>query len=154
MSETRRQFVVNSCQTLSLLTVAGLLDACGGDSPTSPSPSVPALPRINAPVVNNAISLNVDSGSPLANVGSAALVDTSSGSFLVAHTAVDTFVALTAVCTHEACTVTGYENQTYTCPCHGSQYNTGGSVIRGPASRPLRQFPASVAGTTLTVTVV
>ena len=154
MSETRRQFVVHGCQTLSLLTVAGLLDGCGGDSGTSPSPSVPALPRLNAPVVNNAISLTVDSGSPLANVGSAALVDTTSGSFLVAHTAVDTFVALTAVCTHEQCTITGYENQTYTCPCHGSQYNTGGSVVRGPAPRSLRQFPASLAGTTLTVTVV
>jgi cytochrome b6-f complex iron-sulfur subunit len=154
MSETRREFVVHSCQTLSLLTVAGVLEACGGGSPTSPSSSATPLPRISAPAANNTISLTVDSSSPLANVGTAALVETSSGSFLVAHTAVDTFVALTAVCTHEGCTITGFDNQTYTCPCHGSQYNTGGNVVRGPASRSLRQFPASVSGATLTVTVV
>jgi nitrite reductase/ring-hydroxylating ferredoxin subunit len=131
-----------------------MLDACGGgSSPTSPSTSVTPLPRLTAPVVSNTISLTVDAASPLANVGSAALVDTSSGSFLVAHTAVDTFVALTAVCTHEGCTITGYDNQTYTCPCHGSQYNTNGGVVRGPAPQSLRQFPAAASGTTLTVSI-
>jgi cytochrome b6-f complex iron-sulfur subunit len=155
MSETRREFVVHSCQTLSLLTVAGIVNACGGDSPTSPSgSSAPALPRITAPVVNNTISLTVDAGSPLANVGAAALVDTSSGGFLVAHTGTDAFVALTAVCTHEGCTITGYDNQTYICPCHSSRYNTSGMVVGGPAPRPLRQFPANASGTTLTVSIV
>ena len=42
--------------------------------------------------------------------------------------------ALNAVCTHLGCVVpwNKAENK-YMCPCHGSQYNKDGKVIRGPA---------------------
>lgn len=41
---------------------------------------------------------------------------------------------LNAVCTHLGCVVpwVGAENK-FKCPCHGSQYNAEGKVIRGPA---------------------
>lgn len=41
---------------------------------------------------------------------------------------------LNAVCTHLGCVVpwVGAENK-FKCPCHGSQYNNQGKVIRGPA---------------------
>ncbi len=83
----------------------------------------------------------------------AALVQTASGNFLVARTAQDSFTALTAVCTHEACTVTGFENQHYVCPCHGSQYTTSGAVVQGPAPSPLRQFATRFAGNVLTIAI-
>lgn len=42
--------------------------------------------------------------------------------------------SLNAVCTHLGCVVpwNSAENK-FKCPCHGSQYNTQGKVIRGPA---------------------
>jgi len=41
---------------------------------------------------------------------------------------------LNAVCTHLGCVVPWSEaNQKYMCPCHGSQYDGTGKVIRGPA---------------------
>ena len=43
-------------------------------------------------------------------VGGAALVRTSVRDFLVARTAQDAFTALTATCTHEACTITGFQS--------------------------------------------
>ena len=63
------------------------------------------------------------------------------------------FVALTAICTHEACTITGFRSSTYVCPCHGSTYNTSGAVLTGPATRALRMFPTQFAPTTNTLTI-
>jgi cytochrome b6-f complex iron-sulfur subunit len=145
---TRREFCTHA---VSFVAIGTLLESCGG-SPTAPS-NVPALSTISASVTNNTISLSVDAGSPLASVGSAALVQTGSGSFLVARVAQDTFNAMTAVCTHEACTVERYQSGTFTCPCHGSQYNTSGAVVKGPAPSSLRRFNTSFAGNVLTITV-
>ena len=124
---------------------------CSG-SPTSPS-GAPALAVINATASAGAIALTIDATSPLATVGAAALVQTASGNFLVARPAQDTFTALTAVCTHEACTVTGFQSPVFVCPCHGSEFTTAGAVARGPASAPLRQFATRFAGNVLTITI-
>ena len=86
-------------------------------------------------------------------MGSAALVQTSSGNFLVARIAQDTFNAMTAVCTHEACTVERYQSGTFTCPCHGSQYNTSGTVVKGPAMAALRRFNTSFTNNVLTISL-
>ena len=128
-----------------------LVDACGGSSPTSPSTNVPSLTTVNGTVGSGGVLVNVDSSSPLASTGGAALVQSSAGNFLVARTAPDTFTALTAVCTHEGCTITGYESSTYTCPCHGSQFSTSGGVVRAPAGRSLQSFATSFANGTLII---
>jgi cytochrome b6-f complex iron-sulfur subunit len=158
---TRRDFCVQSCQTLSTLSTLSLaalsmaVTGCGGSStaPSGGSSSLPALPTINSNIVTSRIALTVDAGSPLATVGNAALVNASGRSFLVARTAQDTFTALTAVCTHEACTVSNYQNLMYECSCHGSQYSVSGSAVRGPASRSLSSFSTTFAGNVLTISV-
>jgi cytochrome b6-f complex iron-sulfur subunit len=149
MHKTRRDFCVHTCQAVSLGALAVLVDACGG-SPTSPS-NVPSLTTVNGTVGAGGVLVNVDSGSPVASVGGAVFVQSSAGNFLVAHTAQDTFSALTAICTHEGCTISGYESSTYTCPCHGSQFSTSGGVLRGPAGRSLQSFATSFANGTLTI---
>ncbi|BAM81447.1 cytochrome b6/f complex iron-sulfur subunit precursor [Cyanidioschyzon merolae strain 10D] len=46
--------------------------------------------------------------------------------------------ALNAVCTHLGCVVPWYAAQNkFICPCHGSQYDRTGKVVRGPAPLPL-----------------
>jgi len=152
----RRDFCVHSLQTASLAALAAALTGCGGgssgSSPTGPS-GLPALPTINGTIVNNAIAITVDATSSLSAVGTAALVTASGRQFLVAHTGQNTFVTVTAICTHEQCTVSTFQNQMYECPCHGSQYSTSGTVLRGPATRPLTQFTTSFANNVLTITV-
>jgi cytochrome b6-f complex iron-sulfur subunit len=152
---TRREFCVHSFHTASLAAIVTAVTGCGGSSsPTSSSGTgsgFPNLPTINASIVNNTITLNVDAGSPLATVGNAALVNASGRSFLVARTGETTVSALTAVCTHEQCTVSTYQSQVYECPCHGSQYNTSGMVVRGPAPRSLTQFAANFSNNVLTI---
>lgn len=148
---TRRTFCVQACEAASLAAVASLMQACGG-SPTGPSgSSAPPLPTVGASVAGSGVTVNV-AGSVLANVGGAALVQASNGSFLVARTAQDSFIALTAVCTHEGCAVSGFQNQNYVCPCHGSTFTTSGSVVAGPATRALRQFPTQFVNNVLTIT--
>ena len=135
-----------------MAALGAVLPGCGSSSPGSPSSNVPQLATVSGSFANGAVTVTVDTASPLANVGGAALVQSSAGNFLVSRSAQDTFVALTAICTHEQCTVTGFESAHYTCPCHGSQYSTTGQVLMGPATRALQQFATRFTAPTLTIT--
>jgi cytochrome b6-f complex iron-sulfur subunit len=153
---TRRQFCTRTCTAAALAAIGGglvaALESCGGGSPTSPGANAAALPVVVGTFANGAISVTVDSSSPLTGVGSAALVRSSAGDVLVAHTAQSTFVALSAICTHQTCEITGYASQTFVCPCHGSEFDTSGRVVRGPAVSSLRQYSTQLANDVLTIT--
>lgn len=58
------------------------------------------------------------------------------------HTA-DGFSALSLVCTHLGCTVES-KVDSFTCPCHGSQYDRDGNVTKGPAASPLQKLKVEV----------
>jgi cytochrome b6-f complex iron-sulfur subunit len=152
---TRREFCVAACQALSLGAIAATLQACGGgNNPNEPSDefgSAPSLPTINATVANGAATLTVD-GTALANSGGTALVQSSLGTMLVVRNDTTTVSAFTATCTHQQCTVTGFTEGVFQCPCHGSRYNTTGAVVRGPATQALRRFNASIANNVITIT--
>jgi cytochrome b6-f complex iron-sulfur subunit len=146
----RRDFCVHSCQVMSVTTLAALLEACGG-SPSGPSGNATNLTTLQGTVAGGVVSVAVDTGSPLASVGGAALVRSSAGAFLVVRAAQDTFNAMTAVCTHQQCDVTGITNGIFECPCHGSQYSSTGTVVRGPATQALRRFTTGFAANVLTI---
>ena len=115
--------------------------------------NAPTVPTVASTLTGRTVSIALDSATVLSAVGSAAMAQTSLGTFLVAHTGQDTYTALSSTCTHEACVVSGFADGRYVCPCHGSQYTTSGSVVTGPAPRALSQFPTQVNGTVLTFTV-
>jgi cytochrome b6-f complex iron-sulfur subunit len=73
-------------------------------------------------------------------------------SFLVFRASQSSFNVLTAVCTHEGCTVELFNGQLFVCPCHNSKYTTSGAVANGPAARALTTFPSTFAGDVLTFT--
>ncbi len=50
------------------------------------------------------------------------------------------FGAVWGVCTHGACIVEPRENEVFECPCHGSRFALDGTVLNGPATRPLPRF--------------
>jgi Rieske Fe-S protein len=62
------------------------------------------------------------------------------------------FTAMTAICTHETCTITGFESQEFVCHCHGSRFNTNGAVVLGPAVSSPQQFPTQCVNSALTIT--
>lgn len=63
---------------------------------------------------------------------------------IVNETGIESF-GVNAVCTHLGCVVpwVGAENK-FKCPCHGSQYNFQGKVVRGPAPLSLALAHADV----------
>jgi Rieske Fe-S protein len=91
------------------------------------------------------------SGSALADVGGAVLVESTAGVFLLARTGANGFSAVDAVCSHESCTITGTDGATYVCPCHGSRYNRSGQVLAGPARASLRQFATTLTDGVVTI---
>ena len=64
--------------------------------------------------------------------------------FLLVRTAHD-FLALSHDCTHSQCQVDFLpERGIIVCPCHGSQFSVTGTVLAGPALRPLDQYRVTV----------
>lgn len=67
--------------------------------------------------------------------------------------------ALTAICTHNGCTVGTAGPEGFLCPCHDSEYDRQGNVTMGPAKLPLRHLqvrettPGGVLEVDLAVTV-
>ncbi|MFE6922188.1 Rieske (2Fe-2S) protein [Nocardia sp. NPDC057663] len=58
-----------------------------------------------------------------------------------------------AVCTHQGCAVTDLDDDVVKCPCHGSKFRLAdGSVVKGPARRPLPERTVTVEGNILTIT--
>jgi nitrite reductase/ring-hydroxylating ferredoxin subunit len=151
---SRREFCATAGQAFTLVSIASLGSAfwgCGGSS-TSPS-DAPQLSTVNGSIAGGVITLTIDASSPLTAVGGAALVQASGQSFLVSQTSSGVFSALTAICTHEGCVVTGFQSSNYVCGCHGSTYTTAGQVVQGPAVQALKSFATKFANGVLTITV-
>ena len=68
-------------------------------------------------------------------------IGTKRDSIMVVREAPGQFVALSMTCTHAGCRVNPPVAGIINCPCHGSQYDLTGRVVRGPAPLPLTQYP-------------
>ena len=141
-TEPTRRLVLRGLAAAGALGVAGLgLAACGGDNgrgtETVPSGAGPA-------------------GAPLARtdeipVGGGKVF--SDDKVVVTQPQQGTFVAFSAVCTHQGCTVSEVTDGTINCPCHGSKFAVDdGSVKAGPATRPLPRKQTKVEGEQIIVT--
>jgi Rieske Fe-S protein len=62
------------------------------------------------------------------------------------------FKAFSAKCTHQGCPVQTVQDGRIGCNCHGSRFSIeDGSVVNGPASRPLESLSLTVEGDQVTV---
>lgn len=52
--------------------------------------------------------------------------------------------AISVVCTHLGCVV-NYTSDQFECPCHGSQFNADGYVVKGPAKLPLNYLALTLS---------
>ena len=56
----------------------------------------------------------------------------------------DGFFAFSLVCTHLGCTVED-DGENFICPCHGSQFDPNGSVLKGPAVKRLPSLKVGIS---------
>ena len=147
---SRRQFCgacMASCATLATMLPAA---AARPPGPAAGRPRIYSV--IRAQFANARVQVNT-AGTPLANVGGAARVESNAGLFLVSRTSDTTFTVIDGVCTHEGCTISGATATQYVCPCHGSRYNLTGQVQQGPAKANLRQYANTFADGVVSIAV-
>jgi Rieske Fe-S protein len=79
--------------------------------------------------------------------GSALAFKDSGNPAVLVHLKNGDFVAYSAVCTHQGCTVK-YKGGQLACPCHGSVFDpaNGAEVVAGPAPSPLPEISVKVEG--------
>ena len=127
----RREVLVRAGLVTMGVAAAGVLAACGGsDTPTGDAPAASdgTLAQLSDIPVGGAISAKLADGQPII------LVQPEKGKV----------VAMTAVCTHQQCTVAP-DGDELKCPCHGSVYDLTGANVSGPAPSPLAQFDVHVS---------
>jgi thiosulfate dehydrogenase [quinone] large subunit len=77
-------------------------------------------------------------------VGSAKGFTTANGApAWLLHPSASTFIAVSAICTHQGCPVQWVGNG-FQCPCHGATYDATGKPTGGPANGPLTPIPVTV----------
>ena len=104
-------------------------------------------------VANGKATLTFAEFPSLASAGNGVVVDVSGASpIVVVRKDATSAVAFSAVCTHQGCTV-DFDSSTKgaSCPCHGSAFDANGQVTRGPASRALQIYQASVGTDSIVV---
>jgi cytochrome b6-f complex iron-sulfur subunit len=114
-----------------------------------------ALPTVTSSScgAGQCIDLGNAANQELTAVGGAMLVDMAGDTVMVVRVSDTKVVALSAICTHAGCSMDYVAGQKLLdCPCHGSQFATDGSVLRGPAVRNLRVYSATMANNMITVT--
>jgi len=57
----------------------------------------------------------------------------------------ETTSVLTSHCTHLGCKINKMKNGRLACPCHGSEYDLNGKVLKGPAYRNLEKLSSKIS---------
>ncbi len=92
--------------------------------------------------------------SSLANIGAAITIpdpQNTARPMIVLRYSQTSIVALSSQCTYEGCQVSLPSGGIYTCPCCGSQYDSLGNVVKGPATKALTSYDAQLSGETITI---
>ena len=149
---TRRAVVAGT----GALAASAALAACSSyGNPAQPAPQAPLEPAPLEPVAPSTPD------APPAGPAGESLASTSDipvgggevfadQNVVVTQPQAGTFKAFSAVCTHQGCTVSKVASGTIDCSCHGSKFAIAdGSVVNGPALRPLEERQVTVSGDTI-----
>ncbi len=146
-SEVTRRAVVAGTGVLAVSATLAACSVYGKSAQSAPAAAPADQPAAPAgqPAATAGEALGSTSDIP---VGGGAVFD--SQGVVVTQPTQGTFKAFSATCTHTGCTVNKVASGTINCPCHGSKYAIAdGSVVNGPARRPLEQREITVSGDTI-----
>ena len=127
----RREFVKDTLTGIGTVAFGSfmLVNQSGCSSPTEPNNSDETI----------TVDLSLSENSALLVVGGALALGSNvidSKGILLYRQSDTNVLAFSRNCTHNSCTIDSFQNGTSTCPCHGSQFNTSGNVVVGPAINP------------------
>ena len=129
----RRPFVYGAAAVCAT-AIGGCAGYGKGRAAPPPAPSAQAAGAAASSAIANVADVPVGGGRILAD-----------RQLVVTRPTTDEVRVLSAVCTHQGCTVDSVANGTISCPCHGSAFSLTGEVTSGPATTPLPAQPFSVA---------
>ncbi|MBK7553413.1 MAG: Rieske (2Fe-2S) protein [Flavobacteriales bacterium] len=137
----RRKFLLDSCRVCAAVAAVpalAALESCGGAKAVTMEPA--------------AGSTTIDV--PLSQFGDAAYTVVKSkkvgDDLIIAKQPDGSYVALVKRCTHKGGPV-NMDGADLKCSWHGSRFSLNGSVVTGPASTPLKSYPATLEGTVVRV---
>lgn len=138
----RREFLKSSCNVCLMLTAGLILPMLPGCGPA-------AYQVIHSEIRNDQIEIPLSSftqQSPLQ------LVRPNGWLYAIAVRKKEdnTWSALLLKCTHQDNQLTA-SGSGFSCSLHGSAFNTAGTVTKGPAERPLKQYPVTADQANLTI---
>ena len=152
MEKISREKFIRLGTALGVGAASASLAACGGGAGSSGGGSGGSGGHGGAGSGGGSKSSSSSGGAAIASEsavapGSAVTFENSGSPAVLIHLKNGSFVAYSAVCTHQGCTV-AYRNGELACPCHGSVYDPakGAKVIAGPAPSPLPKIPVKVKG--------
>jgi len=130
---------------------------CGGSGSSSddaPMDAPPGGTGFEMCGENICLDLMHAANAMLLNVNGARAINIPAKIIVVRETATE-FVVLSRICTHQGC-VLAYQGVTMelSCGCHGSKFDIGGSVLRGPATRSLKKYATTFDETLQTLTIL
>lgn len=134
----RREFIAIGAGGAALAA----LSACGDGS-------VSGVGSVSAPTASRVV-VTVGAFPGLATVGQLVKVG---DAHAAKRTGASSFDAYSMICTHQGCLTSITSNQQFSCPCHGSQFASDGSVLQGPAVKSLPKLTASYNPATDALTI-
>ena len=141
----RKEFI----QLFGFGATALLATACLGGCGSKGGDPAPVSGASNVDVV---VDLTAASSAPL-NDAAVGYIYNATRDVIVAKTAVGGYIALQAPCTHDGTIVYFAQNQNkFICPNHNAVFDAGGTVLSGPAPRPLKRFAVAQTGSSLRIT--
>ena len=132
MDINRRDFLVRTLRGAALLALGGCTVPPRAFRPPLPVGDVVRVPLKRYPELNEAGGIVKVA---LSGQGAVYLRREDDGGFS----------GISAVCTHQGCTVSPRRGG-FKCPCHGSTFGARGRVTGGPAKLPLRLYRAKQKG--------
>jgi len=145
---SRRGFVSAAAWSMIGATLAS---SCGGGSGGGDGGPVAPPSGGGVSVNGGVITIALDAEAALAAANGFLIVQQARA--IVINTGGNVYRAFTSVCTHEQCDVNGFSGGRIRCPCHGSQYDTRGRAVVGPATLPLAEYQTTFDAATRTLTI-
>jgi len=157
-SATRRT-VLRAAGLVTLVGGTGVaLAACSSDTSATPGSSGAQSSADSSP---SAASGEPSSASPSAPETPAASSPKPTGGgvilpnadYVVTQPEKGTYKAFSKICTHQGCPVAMITNREIVCKCHNSHFSiTDGSVVSGPANKPLPSAKTTISGDKVVIT--